>query len=74
MVDETRAFKFMASVAYEDVTKLLGLETVGAAGRSFDIRDGELIVLVGPSGCGKSTALRTHCVLSEVTEWRANPT
>jgi iron(III) transport system ATP-binding protein len=26
---------------------------------SFDIADGELVVIVGPSGCGKSTLLRT---------------
>jgi iron(III) transport system ATP-binding protein len=26
---------------------------------SFDVADGELVVIVGPSGCGKSTLLRT---------------
>ena len=25
---------------------------------SFEVQDGELLVLVGPSGCGKSTTLR----------------
>lgn len=34
---------------------------------SFEIRDGEFLVLVGPSGCGKSTALRMIAGLEEVT-------
>ena len=35
---------------------------------SFDIADGEFIVLVGPSGCGKSTILRMIAGLEAITE------
>jgi multiple sugar transport system ATP-binding protein len=34
---------------------------------SFDIKDGEFVVLVGPSGCGKSTLLRMLAGLEEFT-------
>lgn len=35
---------------------------------SFDIDDGEFVVLVGPSGCGKSTLLRMIAGLEEITD------
>lgn len=35
---------------------------------SFEIRDGEFMVLVGPSGCGKSTALRMIAGLEDITD------
>jgi multiple sugar transport system ATP-binding protein len=35
---------------------------------SFEIDDGEFVVLVGPSGCGKTTALRMIAGLESVTE------
>ena len=35
--------------------------------RSFDVADGEFLVLVGPSGCGKSTTLRMIAGLESVT-------
>jgi multiple sugar transport system ATP-binding protein len=34
---------------------------------SFDIGDGEFVVLVGPSGCGKSTLLRMIAGLEDIT-------
>ena len=34
---------------------------------SFDIVDGEFVVLVGPSGCGKSTLLRSLAGLEEIS-------
>ncbi|WP_417307563.1 ABC transporter ATP-binding protein [Devosia sp.] len=36
-------------------------------GVSFDIEDGEFVVMVGPSGCGKSTLLRMIAGLEEIT-------
>lgn len=35
---------------------------------TFEIKDGEFLVLVGPSGCGKSTALRMIAGLEEITD------
>lgn len=35
---------------------------------SFDIADGEFVVLVGPSGCGKSTLLRMIAGLEDISE------
>ena len=33
---------------------------------SFDVREGEVIVIVGPSGCGKSTLLRCMNALEDI--------
>lgn len=35
---------------------------------SFDVKEGEIVVLVGPSGCGKSTLLRIFAHLIEPTK------
>lgn len=35
---------------------------------SFDVKEGEIVVLVGPSGCGKSTLLRIFAHLTEATK------
>ena len=57
----------MASVSVEHLTKRFG--TVGAVqDLSFEVRDGELLVLLGPSGCGKSTVLRLLAGLEIQTE------
>ena len=37
---------------------------------SFDVADGELVVIVGPSGCGKSTLLRAIAGLDPTTAGR----
>ena len=56
----------MASVSFQNVEKAFGATKV-IDGISFDIRDGEFMVLVGPSGCGKSTLLRMLAGLEEIS-------
>jgi multiple sugar transport system ATP-binding protein len=57
----------MASVAFHNVQKTYGEKVKVIHGISFDIQDGEFVVLVGPSGCGKSTLLRMLAGLEEIT-------
>ncbi|UHQ19151.1 sn-glycerol-3-phosphate ABC transporter ATP-binding protein UgpC [Lysobacter sp. KIS68-7] len=63
----------MARVSLEQVRKVYppskgaGEGQVAVAGATFDIADGELLVLVGPSGCGKSTLLRMIAGLEDIT-------
>jgi len=57
----------MASVELRNVDKVFPDGTRAVSGLSFDVRDGEFVVLVGPSGCGKSTILRMLAGLEEVT-------
>ncbi len=56
----------MASVSFHNVEKSFGATKV-IHGVSFEIRDGEFMVLVGPSGCGKSTLLRMLAGLEEIS-------
>ena len=56
----------MASVSFRDIKKSFGKTDV-LHGISFDITEGEFVVLVGPSGCGKSTLLRMLAGLEEIT-------
>ncbi len=56
----------MAPVSFNNIAKTFGSTEV-IRGISFDIRDGEFMVLVGPSGCGKSTLLRMLAGLEEIT-------
>jgi len=62
----------MAQVSLEQVRKVYGAtkggqDFVAVEGATFDVADGELLVLVGPSGCGKSTLLRMIAGLEEIT-------
>ena len=57
----------MADVQLEQVRKVYGNGQVAVHEASFQIADGELLVLVGPSGCGKSTLLRMIAGLEEIT-------
>src|SRR3569623_1399141 len=56
----------MASVSFNQVQKSF-TKTKVIHGISFDIADGEFVVLVGPSGCGKSTLLRMLAGLEEIS-------
>ena len=56
----------MASVSFRSIEKAYGTTKV-IHGISFEIEDGEFMVLVGPSGCGKSTLLRMLAGLEEIT-------
>jgi len=56
----------MASVSFHNIQKNYGAVKV-IHGISFDIQDGEFVVLVGPSGCGKSTLLRMLAGLEDIT-------
>ena len=56
----------MASVSFQNVEKSFGSTKI-IHGVSFDIADGEFMVLVGPSGCGKSTLLRMLAGLEDIT-------
>ncbi|MBI2770676.1 MAG: sn-glycerol-3-phosphate ABC transporter ATP-binding protein UgpC [Burkholderiales bacterium] len=56
----------MASVSFRRIEKSFGKVKI-IHGISFDIEDGEFVVMVGPSGCGKSTLLRMLAGLEEIT-------
>jgi sn-glycerol 3-phosphate transport system ATP-binding protein len=56
----------MATISLRNVRKSYGRTEV-IHGVSFDVADGEFIVIVGPSGCGKSTLLRMVAGLEEIT-------
>jgi multiple sugar transport system ATP-binding protein len=56
----------MASVSFKKIEKNFGKVQI-LHGLSFDIADGEFVVLVGPSGCGKSTLLRMLAGLEEIS-------
>ena len=56
----------MASVSFQNIEKSFG-KTKIIHGISFDITDGEFVVLVGPSGCGKSTLLRMLAGLEPIS-------
>src|SRR5688500_8993716 len=57
----------MAAVKLQSIRKVYSNGHVAVESASFNIADGELLVLVGPSGCGKSTLLRLIAGLEEAT-------
>ncbi|MFC3549653.1 ABC transporter ATP-binding protein [Lysobacter cavernae] len=57
----------MAKVTLDRLRKVYPNGFVGVADATFDIADGELLVLVGPSGCGKSTLLRMIAGLETIS-------
>jgi multiple sugar transport system ATP-binding protein len=60
----------MANVRLNGVRKVYpnGAMHVAVHGATFEVADGELVVLVGPSGSGKSTLLRMVAGLESITE------
>ncbi len=57
----------MAQVRLDQLRKVYPDGHVAVAGASFEVADGELLVLVGPSGCGKTTLLRMVAGLETIT-------
>ncbi len=57
----------MAEVHFEAVQKIYGNGFEAVKPASFEIEDGEFVVLVGPSGCGKSTMLRMIAGLEDIS-------
>lgn len=58
----------MARVSLTDLVKRYpGARSDAVKGISFDIEDGELLVILGPSGCGKTSTLRMMAGLESVT-------
>src|SRR6056297_269070 len=58
----------MPAVSLDNVTKIYGGDTVALRDVSFEIPEGEFVVLLGPSGAGKSTMLRVLNGLTQPTE------
>ena len=56
----------MSSVSIVNVRKSFGPVDI-LKGVSFEIADGEFVILVGPSGCGKSTLLRMLAGLEKIS-------
>ena len=57
-------------ITFESVSKRYADGTVAADDLSFEVPEGELVVLVGPSGCGKTTTLRMVNRMIEPTDGR----
>ena len=57
----------MANLQLRTVTKRFGTH-LAVSDVTFEVRDGEFVVLVGPSGCGKTTVLRVIAGLEEIGE------
>jgi multiple sugar transport system ATP-binding protein len=58
----------MAEVVFDHVEKVYDNGFKAVHELTFDIHDGEFLVLVGPSGCGKTTALRMIAGLEEISD------
>ena len=58
----------MATVTLDRLRKVYPDGHVAVHGASFEVADGELLVLVGPSGCGKSTLLRMIAGLEAISD------
>src|SRR5579884_4252070 len=69
----TRKGPIMSAISFRHVSKIFGTSRGSEATRpalhdvTFDVEEGELVVLLGPSGCGKTTLMRTVNRLIEPT-------
>ncbi|MEG0542027.1 MAG: ATP-binding cassette domain-containing protein, partial [Angelakisella sp.] len=54
-------------IRFQNVKKQYDKNTI-LNGLTFEINEGEFVVLIGPSGCGKTTTLKTINRLIEVDE------
>jgi multiple sugar transport system ATP-binding protein len=57
----------MAKVTLNGVRKVYENGFIAVHDATFEVGDGEFVVLVGPSGCGKSTTLRMIAGLESIT-------
>jgi multiple sugar transport system ATP-binding protein len=57
----------MANVRLDGIQKIYQGDVVAVHDASFEVDDGEFVVLVGPSGCGKSTILRMIAGLEDIS-------
>ncbi|MDY6764962.1 MAG: phosphonate ABC transporter ATP-binding protein [Halobacteria archaeon] len=57
----------MPAVSVKNVTKVYGEDTVALDNVSFEVEDGEFVIILGPSGAGKSTLLRILNGLTQPT-------
>jgi multiple sugar transport system ATP-binding protein len=57
----------MSAITITDVVKRYGDGFPAVNDVSFEVDDGEFMILVGPSGCGKSTLLRMIVGLEDIT-------
>ncbi len=57
----------MATVTLDAIKKVYDNDFVAVHESSFQVDDGEFVVLVGPSGCGKSTTLRMIAGLESIS-------
>ncbi|QKY70116.1 ABC transporter ATP-binding protein [Lentibacillus sp. CBA3610] len=55
-------------IQFNDVSKVYNGSVKAVDNVSFNVEDGEFVILVGPSGCGKTTLLRMVNQLEEITE------
>jgi len=58
----------VAKIDFDEVGKVYPGGNRAIADVSFEVGDGEFVVLVGPSGCGKSTLLRMVAGLEAITD------